>query len=191
MTDRGPGTTAEVEFWTSRPVREVLRSHVNHVVADTRVWEQSAAYFIDTHPRVVAFAKNAGLGLAIPYQHNGAPHDYLPDFVVRLKGEPEVSLVLETKGFDPREEIKAQYEKRPRRITAGAPSWTRRQFEPTTLVLLFVLVVVRPCSVLVLVSVYVMVSATISLASLTVAGRSRIVRPMARPLGRCVRSLIM
>jgi type III restriction enzyme len=111
-TNRGPGTTADVEFWTSRPVREVLRSHINYVVADTKVWEQSAAYFIDTHPRVLSFAKNAGLGLAIPYPHNGAPHDYLPDFVVRLKGESDISLVLETKGFDPLEEVKAQAARR-------------------------------------------------------------------------------
>jgi type III restriction enzyme len=82
------------------------------VVADTKVWEQSAAYFIDSHPRVASFAKNAGLGLAIPYQHNGVAHDYLPDFVVRLKGEAEESLILETKGFDPLEEVKAQAAKR-------------------------------------------------------------------------------
>jgi type III restriction enzyme len=106
--NRGPGSTSEVEFWTSRPVREVLRSHVNYVVADTKVWEQSAAYFIDTHPRVVSFVKNAGLGLAIPYQHNGAPHDYVPDFVVRLKGEPELHLILETKGYDPLADVKIQ-----------------------------------------------------------------------------------
>ena len=51
-------------------------------------WEQSAAYIIDTHPAVEAFVKNAGLGFAIPYLHNGQPHDYVPDFIVRLKGEP-------------------------------------------------------------------------------------------------------
>jgi type III restriction enzyme len=110
--NRGPGSTTEVEFWTSRPVREVLRSHINYVVADTKVWEQSAAYFIDTHPRVIAFAKNAGLGLAIPYQHNGTPHDYLPDFVLRLSGESGLNLVVETKGFDPLEEVKAQAARR-------------------------------------------------------------------------------
>ena len=109
---RAPGSTTEVEFWTSRPVREVLKSHINYVVADTKAWEQSAAYFIDTHPRVVSFAKNAGLGLAIPYHHNGAPHDYLPDFVVRLEGESDLSLVLETKGYDPLEEVKAQAARR-------------------------------------------------------------------------------
>ena len=47
-------------------MREVVNSHVNYVVADTRVWEQAAAYVIDTHPAVQAFVKNAGLGFAIP-----------------------------------------------------------------------------------------------------------------------------
>jgi hypothetical protein len=44
-----PGSTADVDFWTSRDVREVIKSHVNYVVTDTRQWEQSAAYFIDRH----------------------------------------------------------------------------------------------------------------------------------------------
>jgi type III restriction enzyme len=83
---RGPGTTADVDYWTSRDVREVMRSHLNYVVADTKVWEQSAAYIIDTHPAVECFAKNAGLGFAVPYLHNGQPHDYVPDFIIRLRG---------------------------------------------------------------------------------------------------------
>jgi type III restriction enzyme len=105
-TRRGPGSTAEVDFWTSRDVREVVRSHVNYVVADTAKWEQSAAYVLDTHPLVNAFVKNAGLGFAMPYLHNGQVHDYVPDFIVRLKTEPAQYLVLETKGFDPLEGIK-------------------------------------------------------------------------------------
>ena len=40
---RGPGSTSDVDFWTSRDVREAIRSHVNFVVADTKKWEQSAA----------------------------------------------------------------------------------------------------------------------------------------------------
>ena len=104
-TSRGPGSTAEVDYWTSKDVREVMRSHLNYVVADTKVWEQSAAYIIDSHPAVECFAKNAGLGFAIPYLHNGQPHDYVPDFILRLVGGG--SLVLETKGFDDVAEIKA------------------------------------------------------------------------------------
>jgi type III restriction enzyme len=105
-SNRGPGSTVEVDFWTSRQVREVERSHVSHVVADTQRWEQSAAYVIDTHPRVQAFVKNAGLGFAVPYLHNGQPHDYVPDFIVRLR--PGVHLVLEVKGYDPLKEVKGQ-----------------------------------------------------------------------------------
>jgi len=104
---RGPGSTADVDYWTSKDVREVVKSHLNYVVADTRVWEQSAAYVLDTHPGVEAFVKNAGLGFAIPYVHNGQSHDYVPDFIVRLTGAPTVHLILETKGFDELAEVKA------------------------------------------------------------------------------------
>lgn len=104
---RGPGSTMDVDYWTSKDVREVLRSHVNYVVADTKRWEQSAAYILDTHPAVDGFVKNAGLGFAIPYVHNGRAHDYQPDFIVRLKGDGAVHLVLETKGFDELADVKS------------------------------------------------------------------------------------
>ncbi len=106
--NRAPGSTAEVDFWTSKEVREIVKSHLNYIVADTKVWEQSAAYTMDRHPRVEAFVKNAGLGFSIPYLHNGQPHEYVPDFILRLVGQPTVHLILETKGFDELAEIKAQ-----------------------------------------------------------------------------------
>ena len=86
----------------------VVKSHLNYVVPDTGAWEQQAAYYIDTHPAVESFVKNAGLGFCIPYMHNGQRHDYLPDFIVRLQtdGENPGSLILETKGWDPQEETK-------------------------------------------------------------------------------------
>ena len=49
----------------------------------------------------------------MPYLHNGQPHDYVPDFVVRLKSEPATFLVLETKGFDDLADVK----------TAAAERW--------------------------------------------------------------------
>jgi type III restriction enzyme len=107
--NRGPGSTADVDLWTSRDVREVLRSHLNYVVADTKKWEQSAAYVLDTHANVEAFVKNAGLGFAIPYLNNEQTHDYVPDFLVRVNdGDVALgTLILETKGFDPLEHVKA------------------------------------------------------------------------------------
>jgi type III restriction enzyme len=101
-----PGSTAEVDYWTSKAVREVRRCHLNYVVADTGKWEQSAASYIDTHPATAAFVKNAGLGFAIPYLHNGQDYDYYPDFLVRLKCAEPWQLILEVKGFDPLEEVK-------------------------------------------------------------------------------------
>jgi type III restriction enzyme len=105
-SSRGPGSTLEVDFWTSWEVREVLRSHVNYVVADTKKWQQSAAYYLDKHAAVAAFVKNAGLGFAIPYLYNGQMHDYLPDSLVRLRSDVPAHLILETKAFDPLADVK-------------------------------------------------------------------------------------
>lgn len=101
---RPRGSTAEIDFWTSKRVKEVLRSHVHHVVMDTKTWEQSATYYIDSHKEVVAFVKNQGLGFAIPYLHNGQGHDFIPDFLIRFRDGRH--LILETKGHDPLAEVK-------------------------------------------------------------------------------------
>ena len=103
------GSTSQVDFWTSKEVREVDKSHVNYVVADTAKWEQQAAFYINRHSRVEAFVKNAGLGFTVPYMHNGEMHDFIPDFIVRLKparNDARVNLVLETKEYDPLREVK-------------------------------------------------------------------------------------
>jgi type III restriction enzyme len=110
---RGPGSTGEVSFWTSKDVREVRHCHLNYAVADTLKWEQTATFYVDTHPAVQAFVKNTGAGLAIPYLHNGQMHDYIPDFLIRFKEPPETHLIVETKGYDDKEEIK----------TAAARRW--------------------------------------------------------------------
>ena len=105
---REPGSTVEVDFETRREPYPVVKSHVNAVVPDTDKWEQTAAYRLDTHDLVHSFVKNAGLGFAIPYLHNGEHHEYLPDFIVRMVGDGERYLILETKGYDPLEDVKTQ-----------------------------------------------------------------------------------
>lgn len=107
-TGRGSGSTSEVDFETRREPYLVMKSHVNAVGPDTAKWEQSAACQLDTHDSVHSFAKNAGLGLAIPCLHNGEPHEYLPDFIVRPTGDNERCLILETKGHDPLVDVKSQ-----------------------------------------------------------------------------------
>jgi len=104
--NRDPGTTVDVDYWSSRKLYDLNKSHVNRMVADTNTWEQSSAFTIDTHPAVEAMVKNAGLGFAIPYFDNGQPHEYVPDFLIRLKAPKLVTMVLEIKGFDPKKEVK-------------------------------------------------------------------------------------
>ena len=107
-TGRLPGSTSEVDFETRREPYPVMKSHVNAVVPDTAKWEQNAAYRLDTNDLVHSFVKNAGLGFAIPYLHNGEHHEYVPDFIVRLVSEEKRFLILEIKGYDPLEEVKTQ-----------------------------------------------------------------------------------
>ena len=102
---RGDGSTADVDFWTSREPYSVKKSHLNAVVPDTKRWEQSAAWRLDQHDDVEAFVKNEGMGFGIPYLHNGEMHEYLPDFLLRLRGGNH-HLILEVKGYDERKEIK-------------------------------------------------------------------------------------
>ncbi|MGH7711911.1 MAG: restriction endonuclease, partial [Gemmatimonadaceae bacterium] len=103
---RGDGTTADVDMWTSKPVQPTLKSHVNYVVADTTQWEQQAAGYIDRSKHVRCWVKNAGLGFAIPYLHNGQMHDFMADFIIRLETHEPTYLVLETKGYDPLDDVK-------------------------------------------------------------------------------------
>jgi type III restriction enzyme len=104
-TGRETGSTADVDFWTTKPVKEVKKSHLNYVVSDSK-WEQSAAYHINQHPRVAAFVKNQALGFTIPYLHAGGAHEYVPDFIVRL--DNGIQLILEPKGYDDLAEVKSQ-----------------------------------------------------------------------------------
>jgi type III restriction enzyme len=122
-TSRRPGSTEEVDFETRREPYPVTRSHVNAVVPDTAKWEQSAAYQIDRHKQVKSFVKNAGLGFAIPYLHNGEQHEYIPDFIIRLAVAEPRYLILETKGYDLLQDVKEQAALRWLRAVNGTGSF--------------------------------------------------------------------
>lgn len=102
---RPEGSTSDVDYWTSKDVSDALKSHVNYMVADGGL-EMKTGNRLGTHSAVHSWVKNAGLGLGIPYVHNGERHDYLPDFIVRLEGPELRYLLLETKGYDELWEVK-------------------------------------------------------------------------------------
>ncbi|MBK5263687.1 MAG: DEAD/DEAH box helicase family protein [Alphaproteobacteria bacterium] len=97
-------SSRHVRFTTSKDIyaSDPRRSHVSHVVCDS-TWEAELARVLETHPRVVAYVKNQGLGLEVPYRDGSTPRRYIPDMVVRLddgKGPDDLlNLVLETKGY--------------------------------------------------------------------------------------------
>ena len=97
------GSTVHVSFTTSRKTRYAtspVRCHVNWVVCDSE-WEAEFARVAEAHPRVLAYVKNQGLGLEVPYRDGAVPRKYLPDFVLRIDdGGPEsLNLIVETKGY--------------------------------------------------------------------------------------------
>ncbi len=97
---KSTGTTAEVDFKTTRPCTGTQRSHINLVAADTATWEQSAAFRLEQAAlagTVKYYARNDGLGFVIPYDYMGVSHHYEPDFLVKLAND--VTLVLEIKGM--------------------------------------------------------------------------------------------
>lgn len=92
----GTRSTSQVDFHTRRDLSAAQKCHLNALVADTKTWEQAAAFTLDQHPGVSSWVKNDHLGFEIPYHRDHAPRQYRPDFIVRLTNE--LNLILEIKG---------------------------------------------------------------------------------------------
>jgi len=92
----GRGSTLFVDFHTAKPIYAATKCHLNAMVADTKKWEQSAAFLLDCHPGVVRWVKNDRLGFFIPYRRKGIPARYIPDFIVVT--DAGLFLIVETKG---------------------------------------------------------------------------------------------
>jgi len=92
------GTSAEVDFTTTRPCHGTQKSHVNQVVLDTKTWESSVTFRLEASALVERYARNDHLGLLIPYEFQGVDHSYEPDFIVRLTNG--INVLLEVKGFE-------------------------------------------------------------------------------------------
>lgn len=94
------GSTRYVDFLTTKPVTETVKSHVNYVVADTEEWEQGVAKKLERMPEVLAYVKNQNLGFTIPYEYRGTNHAYIPDFIARIvtPDQETINLLIEVTG---------------------------------------------------------------------------------------------
>ena len=67
-------------------------------------WERTVAMALDESARVHAWVKNVRLDCTIPYEHQGRRHDFVPDFLIVLRGPDgaasEERLLLEVKGLE-------------------------------------------------------------------------------------------
>jgi len=81
------GSTSYVDFDTTRPVwaADPDKCHISHVVCDTDSWEQKMAQVLESMDEVESYVKNHNLQFAIPYTYEGEAHNYIPDFIVRLR----------------------------------------------------------------------------------------------------------
>ncbi len=91
-------TTAKQSLWPTAP----HRCHVNWVVCDSD-WEAELCRVAEEHPRVLAYVKNHGLGLQVPYLYAGQPHTYIPDFILLVDDgqgpNNPLHLIIEIKGY--------------------------------------------------------------------------------------------
>ncbi len=99
------GSTAYVQFNTSRLDRWETSSrhcHINWIVLDSD-WEAEFCRVAESHPQVIAYAKNHNLGLRIPYRYGSENRKYLPDFIVLVDdghgSDDPLHLVVEIKGY--------------------------------------------------------------------------------------------
>ncbi len=124
MMDRSPikamldpynptGSSRFVNFRTSKKnlwETAADQCHVNWVVLDSD-WEGEFCRVAEVHPKVLAYVKNHGLGLEVPYKYGSETRRYLPDFLVRIDDghgpEDPLNLVVEIKGYR-REDAKAK-----------------------------------------------------------------------------------
>jgi type III restriction enzyme len=112
------GSTEGVDFKTIKPVFMTQYSHVNAVAADTKRWEQSAAFRLEQavlHGLAEYYVRNEGMAFSIPYDFMGVSQHYEPDYLVRLSNA--VTLVLEIKGWEDTQD-QAKHEAARRWVTA-------------------------------------------------------------------------
>ena len=97
------GSTLHVNFTTSKATRwqtDPRRCHINWVICDSD-WEAEFCRVVEAHPRVVAYVKNQGLGLEVPYLMGSTPRKYIPDFIVQIDDghDDPLNLIVEIKGY--------------------------------------------------------------------------------------------
>lgn len=95
LNEYEPIGSTECDFQTVKPCEATVKSHVSHVVCDSKL-EGKIAAVLERDDRVVAYAKNDRLFFDIPYRYLGTSGRYRPDFIIKLTNG--TNLLIEGKG---------------------------------------------------------------------------------------------
>lgn len=101
------GTTKGVNFPTSAKKNKLFAPrgklcHLNYLVCDSN-WERRFCKIVEREKSVVAYVKNHGLGLEVPYIFADKARTYIPDFIVLVNdgngADDLLHLIVEIKGL--------------------------------------------------------------------------------------------
>ena len=95
------GSTRYVFGFTTKPVIETVKSHVNYVAAEEDSWQELATRCFENNENVVKYVRNQYLGFHIPYYEISTEKKYSPDFIVEIE-KPDggkVNLIVEISHF--------------------------------------------------------------------------------------------
>lgn len=95
LNEYEPIGSTDCDFQTVKPCEATVKSHISHVVCDSKL-EAEIAAALEQDPHVLSYAKNDRLFFDIPYRHLGIGARYRPDFIARL--DNGTNLLLEGKG---------------------------------------------------------------------------------------------
>lgn len=84
-------------WYTKKHTEFAIKNHINLAVYDNS-WETATGNELERNSDVVSWVKNNHIGFIIKYTYKGIPHEYYPDFIIKLKNN--IVLVLEVKGQD-------------------------------------------------------------------------------------------
>jgi len=91
-------STSMMKPWHTTKLSEyAVKNHINLAVYDFG-WELATGQELERNPNVKSWVKNNHIGFSLKYSYDGRPHDYYPDFLIRLTNN--ITLILEIKGRD-------------------------------------------------------------------------------------------
>jgi type III restriction enzyme len=96
------GSSSTISFETTKKTYRTSpkKCQVDYIVLDSD-WEAHMVQTLEMMPEVLAYVKNDGMNLNIPYTLEGNPRTYVPDFIVRVDvGKPQpLNLIIEVTGI--------------------------------------------------------------------------------------------